>query len=68
MRGRKIAMVFQEPMTSLNPSYTVGEQVAEVFQYQLYTSRSDAKRRALDVLDRVKLPSARTMYTNTPTN
>jgi peptide/nickel transport system ATP-binding protein len=66
VRGRRIAMVFQEPMTSLNPSYTVGEQVAEVFQYQLHTSRSDAKRRALDVFDRVKLPSARTMYTKYP--
>jgi oligopeptide/dipeptide ABC transporter ATP-binding protein len=66
VRGRRIAMVFQEPMTSLNPSHTVGEQVAEVFQYQLHTSRSDAKRRALDVFDRVKLPSPRTMYTKYP--
>ena len=66
VRGRKIAMVFQEPITSLNPAYTVGEQVAEVFQYQLYTGRSDAKRRALDVFDRVKPPSPRTMYTKYP--
>ncbi len=66
VRGRRIAMVFQEPMTSLNPSYAVGEQVAEVFQYQLHTSRSDAKRRALDVFDRVKLPSPRTVYTKYP--
>jgi len=62
IRGRKIAMIFQEPMTSLNPSYTVGEQVAEVYRYQLRTSRADAKRMAFEMFDRVKLPSPQTTY------
>jgi oligopeptide/dipeptide ABC transporter ATP-binding protein len=66
VRGRRIAMVFQEPMTSLNPSYSVGEQVAEVFRYQFNASRAQAKRRALEVFDRVKLPSARAVYAKYP--
>lgn len=66
VRGRKIAMIFQEPMTSLNPSYTVGEQVAEVYRHQLQTNRADAKRKALEMFDRVKLPLAQTLYAKYP--
>jgi oligopeptide/dipeptide ABC transporter ATP-binding protein len=55
-RGNSIAMIFQEPMTALNPVYTVGEQIAEVFQIHRKMSRSDAMKAAVEMLERVKIP------------
>jgi peptide/nickel transport system ATP-binding protein len=57
LRGDRLAMVFQEPMTSLNPSYTVGEQIAESLERHRGLSRPDARRRAIDLLRRVHIPS-----------
>ena len=59
-------MIFQEPMTSLNPAYTVGEQVAEIYRHQLHATRVDAKRSALEMFERVKLPSSLTVYSKYP--
>jgi peptide/nickel transport system ATP-binding protein len=57
LRGDRLAMIFQEPMTSLNPSYTVGEQIIEVLVRHKNLSRSEARQRAIELLSRVKIPS-----------
>ncbi|MCC7275553.1 MAG: ABC transporter ATP-binding protein [Alphaproteobacteria bacterium] len=58
VRGRRVAMVFQEPMTSLNPMLPIGEQIAEVARLHLGRGRADAARDAVALLDRVGIPAA----------
>jgi peptide/nickel transport system ATP-binding protein len=58
LRGSEIAMIFQEPMTSLNPAYTVGNQIAEQVRAHSDISRADAKKVAIEMLDRVEIPQA----------
>ena len=58
IRGRRIAMIFQEPMTSLNPVYTIGDQVAETIQLHQGKSRRDAWRSAVEMLEKVGMPDA----------
>jgi peptide/nickel transport system ATP-binding protein len=53
LRGDKIAMIFQEPMTSLNPAYSIGSQMAEVFERHRRTTRRQALDRAAELLERV---------------
>jgi oligopeptide transport system ATP-binding protein len=60
IRGREIGMIFQEPMTSLNPLLTVGEQISEMFAVHRGESREEANRHAEDMLTRVGIPEART--------
>jgi len=57
IRAKEIAMVFQEPMTSLNPVYTIGEQIAEVLRLHEGLSRRAALARAVEMLSRVKIPN-----------
>jgi len=57
-RGRDVAMVFQEPMTSLNPAFTVGEQVAEAVRRREGLGRREASARAVEWLQRVRIPDA----------
>ncbi|MBL6077564.1 ABC transporter ATP-binding protein [Belnapia sp. T18] len=57
-RGREIAMVFQEPMTSLNPAFTAGEQIAEVLRLHERLGERAAFDRAIALLDRVRIPDA----------
>ncbi|MBF0318914.1 MAG: ABC transporter ATP-binding protein [Nitrospirae bacterium] len=57
LRGNKISMIFQEPMTSLNPVLTVGYQIAEVLMVHRGLSKRDAMERAVGLLDDVKIPS-----------
>jgi oligopeptide/dipeptide ABC transporter ATP-binding protein len=56
LRGRAISMIFQEPMTSLNPVFTVGDQVAEGIRHHQRVSRREAWDRAVEMLKRVKVP------------
>ena len=55
-RGSEWAMVFQEPMTSLNPVMTIGSQIMEVLRFKLRLSRTDARRRCVELLEEVALP------------
>jgi oligopeptide transport system ATP-binding protein len=59
IRGNGIAMVFQDALSALNPVFTVGFQIGEQFRIRKGLSRSDAKKRAADLLDQVKIPNAR---------
>ena len=58
IRGRDIAMIFQEPMTSLNPVQTIGNQIVEVLRTHEKLSRNAARQRAIDLLDLVRIPDA----------
>ena len=57
VRGREIAFVFQEPMTSLNPSFRIGNQVGEVVRRHLRLDRRAARERAIELLDLVRIPA-----------
>jgi oligopeptide/dipeptide ABC transporter ATP-binding protein len=59
VRGRQIAMIFQDPMTSLNPTLTIGLQLTETMRRHLDLSTHDAKRRAIELLEEVRIPNAR---------
>jgi oligopeptide transport system ATP-binding protein len=59
VRGREIAMIFQDPMTSLNPVLTVGRQIREALETHFGLEEKEANRRAADLLDQVGIPSAR---------
>jgi len=58
VRGKEIAFVFQEPMTSLNPVFTVGRQIGEVLRKHLGLSPRAARRRTVELLDLVRIPAA----------
>jgi len=57
IRGRRMSMIFQDPLTSLNPVLRIGYQVGEVFRYHLGLSRSKALHRAVDMLRATEIPS-----------
>lgn len=58
IRGRRIGMIFQDPLTTLNPLYTIGRQLVETMQTHARLSDTDAKHRAISWLDRVGIPAA----------
>jgi oligopeptide/dipeptide ABC transporter ATP-binding protein len=57
IRGNKISMIFQEPMTSLNPVYTIGDQIGEVFRLHRGASKAEARDRSIEILRKVRIPS-----------
>jgi len=66
IRGKEIAMIFQDPMTALNPVHTIGRQIGEVARIHDGLSKSQARRRAIEVLDLVGIPQAASRVDNFP--
>jgi peptide/nickel transport system ATP-binding protein len=60
VRGREIAMIFQEPMSSLSPVHTVGDQIMEVLRLHLRMSNKEARARCVELLKQVEIPNAET--------
>ncbi|VTM53735.1 dipeptide transport ATP-binding protein DppD [Klebsiella pneumoniae] len=66
VRGADLAMIFQEPMTSLNPVFTIGEQIAESLRLHQGLGREEALRAAKRMLDQVRIPQAEEMLSRYP--
>jgi peptide/nickel transport system ATP-binding protein len=66
VRGRSVSMIFQDPMTSLNPVYTIGYQVAEAVLAHQDISKAKARERALELLEAVRIPNPRQRLDNFP--
>jgi len=66
LRGNRLAMIFQEPMTSLNPSYTVGDQVGEALVRHRGLSAREVRNAAIDLLSKVRIPSPETRVDEYP--
>jgi len=66
IRGNEIAMIFQEPMTSLNPVYTCGNQVAEALMLHEGYSKKEAKQKTIELFEKVKLPSPERIFNSYP--
>jgi oligopeptide transport system ATP-binding protein len=66
VRGNEIAMIFQDPMTSLNPVFTVGYQISEVIRRHQRVGKAEAKKRAIEILKLVEIPAPEERYDNYP--
>jgi len=66
VRGSKISMIFQEPMTSLNPVLTINEQLCESMQLHLGLNKADARKRAIELLGMVGIPAAESRVDDYP--
>src|SRR5262249_20723932 len=66
LRGQKLSMIFQEPMTSLNPVHTIGAQIVEGIRAHLDLSADAARKRAIEMLELVRIPSAASRFDEIP--
>ncbi|MHC4607997.1 MAG: ABC transporter ATP-binding protein, partial [Planctomycetota bacterium] len=66
LRGNEISMIFQEPMTSLNPVFTVGQQITEVLRRHQGLGRAEARKQAIAMLDLVKIPEPEMRFSEYP--
>ncbi len=66
IRGDHIAMIFQDALSALNPTFTVGWQIAEMFRVHRGTGKKEARNRAVELMDRVRIPSARDRVNDYP--
>jgi len=66
LRGDRLAMIFQEPMSSLNPAFTIGEQIAEVLLRHRKAGKREATARAIEMLRQVRIPSPERRYHDYP--
>lgn len=66
IRGRKIAMIFQDPMSTLNPVFTVGEQITQAVRRNRKLGRQEARKRAIELIETVKLPDAERILSKYP--
>jgi oligopeptide/dipeptide ABC transporter ATP-binding protein len=66
IRGDRIALIPQDPMTSLNPVYTIGEQIVEAIELHQNVSKKEARKRAIEVLDQVRIPEAKNRIDDYP--
>lgn len=66
IRGNKIAMIFQEPMTSLNPVFTIGQQIMEALMLHEKISKQEARKKGVEMLKRVKIPLAEKRFDEYP--
>jgi oligopeptide/dipeptide ABC transporter ATP-binding protein len=66
LRGDRVSMIFQEPMSSLNPAFTIGEQIAEGILKHRPVNRREAKRRAIEMLRKVRIPAPERRYDDYP--
>ncbi len=62
IRGKEISMIFQDPMTSLNPTMTIGRQITEMLELHLDMTPAQAKKRAIELLDLVEIPDPSTRF------
>jgi ABC-type lipoprotein export system ATPase subunit len=62
LRGEEMAMIFQEPMTSLNPSYTIGDQIMEGIILHQNVDKVEAEKRAVEILDRVGMANSKVLF------
>jgi peptide/nickel transport system ATP-binding protein len=66
LRGDRISMIFQEPMSSLNPAFTIGDQISEAVLRHRKVTRAEARARAIQMLERVRIPSPERRYDDYP--
>lgn len=66
LRGNEIAMVFQDPMTSLNPTYTVGQQISRVIRTHQDASKSEAREKTIELMQQVGIPEPQSRVDNYP--
>jgi peptide/nickel transport system ATP-binding protein len=66
LRGSTMAMIFQDPLSAMHPYYSVGHQIVEAYRLHNDVSKADARKRAIDLLDRVGIPQARSRFDDYP--